>query len=167
MISRGSSCVPQKKPLLLKPYSEIYRQRHLKHFPYRQGINISVTLSVQLHWHWPFKKTHYPSKSTTTLAIWTLCWFRILAKLWAFNFGHPCPSLVKGRWIDGKAQALILLLSACDMSTLFMLQTFLPSRRRDCNTYCALSVSLTPPLTIPQSQWRKTWFFANISFTLI
>ena len=41
-------------------------------------------------------------------------------------------SLVKGRWIDGKAQALILLLSACDMSTLFMLQTFLPSRRRDC-----------------------------------
>ena len=22
--------------------------------------------------------------------------FRILAKLWAFNFGHPCPSLVKG-----------------------------------------------------------------------
>ena len=109
MISRGSSCVPQKKPLLLKPYSEIYRQRHLKHFPYRQGINISVTLSVQLHWHWPFKKTHYPSKSTTTLAIWTLCWFRILAKLWAFNFGHPCPSLVKGRWIDDKAQTLTLL----------------------------------------------------------
>ena len=29
------------------------------------------------------------------LAILTLCWFRILAKLWAFNFGHPCPSLVK------------------------------------------------------------------------
>ena len=41
-------------------------------------------------------------------------------------------SLVKGRWIDGKAQALILLLSACDMSNIFMLQTFLPSRRRDC-----------------------------------
>ena len=33
-------------------------------------------------------------------------------------------SLVKGRWIDGKAQALILLLSACDMPTIFMLQTF-------------------------------------------
>ena len=41
-------------------------------------------------------------------------------------------SLVKGRWLDGKAQALILLLSACDMSNIFMLQTFLPSRRRDC-----------------------------------
>ena len=40
----------------------------------------------------------------------------------------------------------------CDMSTLFILQIFLPSRRRDCNTYCALSISLTPPLTIPQSQ---------------
>ncbi len=39
----------------------------------------------------------------------------------------------------------------CDMFTIFILQTFLPSRRRDCNTYCALSVSLTPPLTIPQS----------------
>jgi len=33
-------------------------------------------------------------------------------------------SLVKGWWIDGKAQALILLLSACDMPTIFMLQTF-------------------------------------------
>ena len=31
------------------------------------------------------------------------------AKLRAFNFGHPCPSLVKGRWIDGKAQTLTLL----------------------------------------------------------
>ena len=41
-------------------------------------------------------KPHYPSKNAITLAIWTLCWFRILAKLWAFNFGHPCPSLVKG-----------------------------------------------------------------------
>ena len=41
-------------------------------------------------------------------------------------------SLVKGRWIDGKAQALILLLSVCDTPTFFIYQTFLPSRRRDC-----------------------------------
>ena len=41
---------------------------------------------------------HYPTPRTTTLA-----------------------SLVKGRWIDGTTQALILLLSACDMSTIFML----------------------------------------------
>ena len=46
-------------------------------------------------------KPHYPLLCTTTLA-----------------------SLVKGRWIDGKAQVLILLLSACDMPTIFMLQTF-------------------------------------------
>ena len=45
---------------------------------------------------------------------------------------HILASLVKGRWIDGKAQTVALLLSACDMPTLFILQTFLPSRRRDC-----------------------------------
>ena len=100
-----------------------------------------------------------------------------MQSLWAFNFGHPCPSLVKGellllsfaqptieglphrtlsstqplqkdnnpspctttlaslvkgRWIDGKAQTVALLLFTCDMSALFILQTFLPSRRRDC-----------------------------------
>ena len=43
--------------LLLKPHSKIYRQHRLKRFPYRQGINNFVTLSVQLHWHLPFKKT--------------------------------------------------------------------------------------------------------------
>nr|DAU53224.1 MAG TPA: hypothetical protein [Caudoviricetes sp.] len=46
-------------------------------------------------------KPHYPLLCTITLA-----------------------SLVKGRWIDGTTQALILLLSACDMPTIFMLQTF-------------------------------------------
>ena len=49
----------------------------------------------------PLPKPHHPSKSTITLA-----------------------SLVKGRWIDGKAQVLILLLSACDMPIIFMLQIF-------------------------------------------
>ena len=44
---------------------------------------------------------HYPSKSTITLA-----------------------SLVKGRWLDGKAQALILLLSVCDTPTFFYLSNF-------------------------------------------
>ena len=41
-----------------------------------------------------------------------------------FEKHYILASLVKGRWIDGKAQALILLLSACDMPTIFMLQTF-------------------------------------------
>ncbi len=57
-------------------------------------------------------------------------------------------SLVKGRWIDGKAQALILLLSACDMSNIFMLQTFLPSRRRDC-----LTSALCPTPTLPKPHY--------------
>ena len=50
----------------------------------------------------------------------------------------PCTTflapLSKGSWIDGTTQTVALLLSACDMSTLFILQTFLPSRRRDCYT---------------------------------
>ena len=64
---------------------------------------------------------HYPSKIADTLA-----------------------SLVKGRWLDGKAQTVALLRPACDMSVLFILQTFLPSRRRDCRTNLrpALSHSL-------------------------
>ena len=45
------------KGLLLKPRSEIYRQHRRKHFQCRQGINNFVSVSVQLHWHWLFKKT--------------------------------------------------------------------------------------------------------------
>ena len=37
---------------------------------------------------------------------------------------HVLASLVKGRWIDGKAQALILLLSVCDTPTFFYLSNF-------------------------------------------
>ena len=37
------------KNRLLKQYNEMYRQRRLKHFPYQQGINIFVSVSVQLH----------------------------------------------------------------------------------------------------------------------
>ena len=42
---------------------------------------------------------------------------------------YPLPraklaSLVKGSWIDGKAQALILLLSVCDTPTFFYLSNF-------------------------------------------
>ena len=41
-----------------------------------------------------------------------------------FEKHYILASLVKGRWIDGKAQVLILLLSACNMPTIFMLQIF-------------------------------------------
>ena len=37
---------------------------------------------------------------------------------------HVLASLVKGRWIDGKAQALILLLSVYDTSAFFYLSNF-------------------------------------------
>ena len=50
----------------------------------------------------------------------------------AYTVSHPhyplprtkLASLVKGRWIDGKAQALILLLSVCDTPTFFYLSNF-------------------------------------------
>ena len=62
---------------------------------------------------------------------------------------YPSPrtklaSLVKGRWIDGKAQALILLLSVCDTSAFFIHQIFLPSRRRDCLPFHRTSLSPRP-----------------------
>ena len=48
-----------------------------------------------------FPKPHYPSPRTIALA-----------------------SLVKGRWLDGTTQTVALLRPACDMSALFILQTF-------------------------------------------
>ena len=49
----------------------------------------------------PVSHPHYPSPCTTTLA-----------------------SLVKGRWLDGTTQTVALLRPTCDMSALFILQTF-------------------------------------------
>ncbi len=74
------------------------------------------------HPHHQLDFPHHPSKTTNTLA-----------------------SLVKGRWIDGKAQAFILLLSACATSAFFIHQTFLPSRRRDCYIP-SLRTTFLPPL---------------------
>ena len=53
-------------------------------------------------------------------------------------------SLVKGRWIGGKAQTVALLRFTCDMPTLFMLQTLLPPRRRDCLPLHRTSLSPRP-----------------------
>ena len=58
-------------------------------------------------------KPHYPSKIAITLA-----------------------SLVKGRWIDGKAQTVDLL-RLLAVYPPFILQAFLPSRRRDCHATLA------------------------------
>ena len=63
---------------------------------------------------------------------------------------YPSPhtklaSLVKGRWIDGKAQTVALLRFICDISAFFMLQTFLTSRRRDCHTTTRPAPTLPKP----------------------
>ena len=73
----------------------------------------------------PLQKDNNPSPCTTTLA-----------------------SLVKGRWLDGTTQTVALLRPTCDMSALFILQTFLPSRRRDC-------LSCIDPLH-PHNHCKKT-----------
>ena len=73
----------------------------------------------------PSQKDNNPSPCTTTLA-----------------------SLVKGRWLDGTTQTVALLRPTCDMSALFILQTFLPSRRRDC-------LSCIDPLH-PHNHCKKT-----------
>ena len=64
----------------------------------------------------------HPSASTLTKNALSLALHHVLA------------SLVKGRWIDGKAQTVALLRFTCGMSDFFIHQTFLPSRRRDCHT---------------------------------
>ena len=63
---------------------------------------------------------HYPSKIANTLA-----------------------SLVKGRWIDGKAQTVALLHFYLRYIRLFYSPNFLPSRRRDCFTPTNLSIPTT------------------------
>ena len=37
------------KNRLLKQYNEMYHQHRRKHFPYQEGINIFVSIPVQLH----------------------------------------------------------------------------------------------------------------------
>ena len=139
-------------------------------------------LSVQ-----PFQTRTIPRPAPSPLPYERSVGFASLQSPWAFNFGHPCPSLVKGevlspekirattggiatsllpkphypspctttlaslvkgRWLDGKAQTVALLRPACDMSVLFILQTFLPSRRRDC-------LSCIDPLH-PHNHCKKT-----------
>ena len=58
------------------------------------------------------------------------------AKLWAFNIGHPCPSLAKGE---------LLLLSQAQPTI-------------EGSPLLLFSLLTSLPLTIPQSQCRKTRF---------
>ena len=65
---------------------------------------------------------------------------------------YPSPrtklaSLVKGRWIDGKAQTVALLHFCLRYIRLFYSPNFLPSRRRDCHTNLS-KTALSNPLFV-------------------
>ena len=60
-------------------------------------------------------------------------------------------SLVKGRWLDGKEQTVALFRFACDTRH-FYTANLSAVKTEGLLSYRTLSVSLTPPLTIPQSQ---------------
>ena len=48
-------------PTFSKPhYPFALHQHRRKHFPYRQGINIFVSIPIQLHWHQPFQNRTIP-----------------------------------------------------------------------------------------------------------
>ena len=89
-----------------------------------------------------------------------------------FEKHYILASLVKGRWIDGKAQVLILLLSACDMPIIFMLQTFCrqdggiaspPSLACTNPPKTALSLACTTTLASPRKREGGT---ADTNFSL-
>ena len=143
-------------------------------FAFRRGVGLPLPLHRPTPFPQPLQKGNTPSPHTTTLA--SLVKGEVLSPdklgrrpeglphhhslprtnpsktaLSLASHHHTClPCQREVDWRQGTNLNIIAF--TCDMSTLFILQTFLPSRRRDCNTYCALSVSLTPPLTIPQSQ---------------
>ena len=80
-------------------------------------------------------------------------------------------SLVKGRWIDGKAQALILLLSVCDTPTFFYLSNFSAVKTEGLlythqplhphNPLKATSTTL-PHTTLPKPHYPLAFCNANI-----
>ena len=59
------------------------------------ATNSSAVKTEGLSLHHPFQNRTIPRPALCPCLMNALL-FRILAKLWAFNFGHPCPSLVKG-----------------------------------------------------------------------
>ena len=100
--------LPEELPHQPSPRTNPSKNRTIP-LAFRRGASLLLPLHRILPFPQQLQKDNNPSKIANTLA-----------------------SLVKGRWIDGKAQAFILLLSACATSAFFIHQTFLPSRRRDC-----------------------------------
>ena len=93
-------------PRLRKPF-----QNRTIPLAFRRGVSLLLPLHRILPPSQPLQKDNNPSPRTTTLA-----------------------SLVKGRWIDGKAQTVALLHFYLRYIHLFDLSNFSPSRRRDCYT---------------------------------
>ena len=87
-------------------------------------------------------KPHYPLLCTTTLA-----------------------SLVKGRWIDGKAQTVALLHFYLRYIRLFYSPNFLPSRRRDCFTPTNLSIPTTFSKAHPSPRLAPSLPQPHLSFS--
>ena len=114
-----------------------------------------------------------------------LFWFRIRAKLWAHTLkaslpclplplhrtspspqplqknNNPSPrtklaSLVKGRWIDGKAQTVVLLRFTCDTPAFFIHQTF-------CRQDGGIA---TPPSLAPHQPFIKPHYPSLCAITL-
>ena len=129
---------PRPTPTLPKPHYPLPRTKlappFAPHQPFqnrtiplafRRGVGLPLPLHRPPPSPQPSQKDNNPSPCTTTLA-----------------------SLVKGRWLDGTTQTVALLRPTCDISALFILQTFLPSRRMDC-------LSCIDPLH-PHNHCKKT-----------
>ena len=69
---------------------------------------------------------------------------------------HVLASLVKGRWIDGKAQALILLLSVYDTSAFLFTKLF-----------CRQDVGIVTPPTFPKPHYPTRIPYCNRLYALI
>ena len=117
------STIPQKSPPHLPPLSKVRCCRPKKIRATTGGIATPPSLRSTP----TLPKPHYPSPRT------------------------KLASLVKGRWIDGKTQTVALLRFTCDMPTLFMLQTLLPSRQRDCHSITPSKTALSHLLFVLQS----------------
>ena len=69
---------------------------------------------------------------------------------------HVLASLVKGRWLDGKAQALILLLSVYDTSAFLFTKLF-----------CRQDVGIVTPPTFPKPHYPTRIPYCNRLYALI
>ena len=88
--------IPRKSPTPLPPLSKVRCCRRKNSGDYRRDCHTNLCPAPNPPKTAPSLENHqHPCHMNALL-------FRILAKLWAFNFGHPCPSLVKGEVLSPK-----------------------------------------------------------------